>query len=147
MKRPHRRPPPDRAPAGVMTACGLWLGPRGIVAALVDGSGRARSCSVALTDDARSGLVLWLAAAGAELVVVETLLPADPICFLARHAGVTVWIVSRPLVAALRQAAGLTHRGARPSAALLARLPAIPWLRSFLRRLEPPDDERQIPLL
>jgi len=31
--------------------------------------------------------------------------------------------------------------------ALLARLPAIPWLRSLLRRLEQLDDERQITLL
>jgi hypothetical protein len=27
---------------------------------------------------------------------------------------------------------------------MLARLPSIPWLRSLLRRLEPPDDERQL---
>jgi hypothetical protein len=130
-----------------MTACGLWLAPRGLVAVLVDGTGRARSCSVAFTDDARSGLALWLAAAGADLVVDETLIEADPIAHLARRAGVTVWIAGPPLVAALRLAAGIAHRGPRLSAALLARLPTIPWLRSLLRRLEPPHDERQIPLL
>jgi hypothetical protein len=65
----------------------------------------------------------------------------------ARRAGVTVWVAGPPLVAALRHAAGITRRGARPSAAMLARLPAIPWLRSLLRRLEPPDDGRQIPIL
>ena len=130
-----------------MTACGVWPAPRGLVAVLVDDAGRARACSVAFADDARSGLALWLAAAGADLVVDETLLAADPIAHVARHAGVTVWIAGPPLVEALRHAAGITRRGARLSAAMLARLPSVPWLRSLLRRLEPPDDQRQIPLL
>lgn len=130
-----------------MTACGVWLAPRGLVAVLVDGAGHARPCSVALTDDARSGLALWLAAAGADLVVDEALLEADPIAHVARCAGVTVWVAGPPLLAGLREAAGITRRGARLSAAMLARLPTIPWLRSLLRRLEPPVDERQITLL
>jgi hypothetical protein len=130
-----------------MTACGVWLAPRGLVAVIVDRAGRTRSCTVALTDDARSGLALWLAAAGADLVVDEALLEADPIADVARRAGVTVWIAGPPLVGALRCAAGITRRGPRPAAALLARLPDIPWLRSLLRRLEPRHDERQITLL
>ncbi len=84
---------------------------------------------------------------GAELVLDETLLEADRLALIARRAGVTVWIASAPLLPALRLAAGITHRGARPSAALLARLPAIPWLRSQLRRLDAVDDPRQITLL
>jgi hypothetical protein len=51
------------------------------------------------------------------------------------------------LVAALREAAGITRRGARPSAAMLARLPVIPRLRSLRCRIEPPEDELQIPIL
>jgi hypothetical protein len=93
-----------------MTACGVWLAPRGLVAVLVDDSGRARACSVAFTDDARSGLALWLAAAGADLVIDETILEADPIADVARRAGVTVWIAGPPLVEALRHAAGITRR-------------------------------------
>ncbi len=130
-----------------MTACGVWLAPRGLVAVLVDGAGRTRSCSVAFTDDARSGLALWLAAAGADLVVDETLLEADPIADVARRAGVTVWIAGPPLVAALRHVAGITRRSGRLSAAMLARLPSVPWLREQLRRLDAPDDPRQITLL
>lgn len=130
-----------------MSACGVWLAPRGPLAVLINSAGHARSCSVAFTDDARSGLALWLAAAGADLVVDETLLEADPIANIARNAGVTVWVAGPPLVAALRHAAGIARRGPRLSAAMLARLPSIPWLRSLLRRLEPPDDDRQIPLL
>ena len=130
-----------------MTACGVWPTHRGLVAVLVDSNGRTRSFSVALTDDARWGLSQRLAAVGADLVLDEALLEADRIGDVAHRAGITVWIAGPPLVASLRAAAGLARRGARPSAALLARLPSIPWLRSLLRRLEPPDSDRQITLL
>jgi hypothetical protein len=130
-----------------MTGCGVWPTSRGLVAVLIDAAGRARTFSVAATDDARWGLSQRLAAVGAELVLDEALLEADPIADVAHRAGVTVWIAGPPLVAALRSAAGLTNRGARPSAALLARLPAIPWLRTLLRRFDSPDDQRQIKLL
>lgn len=130
-----------------MTACGVWLTNRGLVAVLSDGAGRARSFRAALTDDARWGLAHRLAAVGADLVVDEAILQADRIAFVARRAGVTVWVAGPPLVASLRAAAGILNRGARPSAALLARLPAIPWLRQHLHRLEHPNDERQITLL
>ena len=130
-----------------MTTCGVWLAPRSLVAVLVDHSGRARSCSVALTDDARAGFALWLAAARADLVVDQPLLEADPIAHLALRAGVTVWIAGPPLVPALRLAAAITRRSPRLSAAMLARLPTVPWLRSFLRRLGPPNAERQLALL
>ena len=130
-----------------MTACGVWPRNRGLVAVVIDDAGHSRSCSVAFTDDARWGLVHWLAAARADLVVDEALLDVDPIADVARRAGVSVWIAGPPLVAALRHAAGITRRGAQASAALLARLPAVPWLREQLRHLEPSADERQIPLL
>lgn len=130
-----------------MTACGVWPTHRGLVAVLIDTNERSRSFSIAPTDDARWGLSQRLAAVGADLVLDEALLEADRLGDVARRAGVTVWIAAPPLVASLRAAAGLARRGARPSAALLARLPAIPWLRSLLRRLEPPDDDRQITLL
>jgi hypothetical protein len=87
-----------------------------------------------------------LAAVGADLVLDEALLD-ERLAQAARHAGLTVWIAGPPLVEALRAAAGITRRGARPSAALLARLPAIPWLRSLLRRPDTPKEERQIKLL
>ena len=130
-----------------MTACGVWPTSRGLVAVLIDSAGRARSFHLAPTDEARWGLAQRLAAVGAELVLDEALVESDRIATAARRAGVTVWIAGPPLVGALRCAAGIARRGARPSAALLARLPAIPWLRSLLRRLEPPVDDRQITLL
>ena len=130
-----------------MTACGVWPTSRGLVAVLIDTAGRARSFSVADTDDARWGFSQRLAAVGADLVLDEALPEANRIADVARRAGIAVWIAGPPLVHSLRCAAGITRRKARPSAALLARLPAIPWLRSHLRRLEPPGDERQFPLL
>ena len=112
-----------------MTACGVWPSSRGLVAVLIDPGGRARSFSVADTDAARWGLSQRLAAVGADLVLDEALLEPNRIGAVARRAGVTVWIAGSPTVDALRCAAGITRRGARPSAALLARLPAVPWLR------------------
>ena len=131
-----------------MTACGVWLGRRGLVAVLADGGGRiSLAVTLAPTDGARWGLAQRLAAVGAGLVIDEAHLPADPVAFVVRRAGVRVWVAEPPLVASLRCAAGITRSPARLSAALLARLPAIPWLREHLRPLEPEDDPRQIPLL
>jgi len=130
-----------------MPACGVWPTSRGLVAVLIDSAGRARSFSVADSDNARWGLSHRLAAVGADLVLDQALLESNRIADVARRAGVTVWIAGPPLIDALRCAAGITHRGARPSAALLARLPAVPWLRTLLRRLEQPDEDRQITLL
>jgi hypothetical protein len=131
-----------------VSACGVWLGRRGLAAVLADGGGRVRlAITVALTDAARWGLAQRLAAVDAELVVDEAHLPADPIAFIAQRAGVRVWVAGPPLVGSLRCAAGLTRGPPRTAAALLARLPAIPWLRDHLRALETADDPRQIPLL
>lgn len=131
-----------------MSACGVWFGRRGLAAVLADGGGRIRlSTTIPASHDARAALVELLSAVDADLVVEEPLLPADPIALVARRAGVRVWVAGPPLVASLRIAAGIDRGAPRASAALLARLPAIPWLRSHLRRLDPADDPRQVPLL
>ena len=131
-----------------MTACGVWLGRRGLAAVLVDAGGRVRlATTIPTTPSARADLVALLAGTHADLVVDEAHLAADPIAFVARTAGVRVWVVGAPLVASLREVAGVARGPPRASAALLARLPAIPWLRAHLRRVEPADDPRQVPLL
>lgn len=131
-----------------MTACGVWLGRRGLAAVLADGGGRVRfAITIARTDAARWGLAQRLAALGADLVIDEAHLPADSIALAARHAGVRVWVAGPPIVGSLRAVAGLARGPPRASAALLARLPAIPWLRTHLRRLQSEDDPRQISLL
>lgn len=131
-----------------MTACGLWLGRRGLAAALADGGGRIRlATTIPPAHGARTALVELLAAVDADLVLDEALLPADPIAFVALRAGVRVWVAAPPLVASLREVAGVARGPPRASAALLARVPAIPWLREHLRPLEPHDDPRQVQLL
>jgi len=131
-----------------MTACGVWPASRGLVAVLVDGAGRVCfTAAVACTDSARWGLAQRLAAVGADLVVDESHLPADPIAFAARRAGVRVWVAGPPLVGLLRAVTGAARGPPKSSAMLLARLPAVPWLRTHLRRLEPEDDPRQVTLL
>ncbi len=125
--------------------CGLWLARRRLVAAVVAPGGEARRIiRAALTDDARFGLVEYLAAAGTELVAAEALARVDLMPSQAARRGLVVWTVSDGLVAALLGAAAI--RDPARAAMLLARLPLIPLLRASLRRLAPPD-ERQLPLL
>lgn len=127
--------------------CGLVLAPRRLVAVLLGpGGGARRVLRAALTDDARFGLVQYLAAVGAELVVPDGLLAADPVARRAVEPGLVVWLAPHALVSALAQAAAITDPGRL--AAVLARLPRIPLLRAQLRRLAAPRrDPRQVPLL
>ncbi len=97
-----------------------------------------------LTDDARFGLVEYLAAAGAELVATEALARMDLMPVQAARRGLVVWTVGDALVAALLRAAAIRDPGR--AAALLARLPVIPLLRGSIPRLVSPD-RRQLPLL
>jgi hypothetical protein len=132
----------DRARGG---GCGLWRARRRLVAAVLGPSGEARRViRAALTDEARFGLVEYLAAAGAELVATDALTRVDLMPVQAARRGLAVWTASDALVAALLRAAAI--RDPARAAALLARLPVIPLLRSSIRRLVPPD-RRQLPLL
>ncbi len=128
-----------------LVTCGLWLARRRLVAAVVGPGDEARRVIRAvLTDDARFGLVEYLAAAGAELVATEALARMDLMPVQAARRGLVVWTVGDALVAALLRAAAI--RDPARAAALLARLPVIPLLRSSVRRLVLPD-RRQLPLL
>jgi len=128
-----------------LVTCGLWLARRRLVAAVLGPrGGTCRVLRAALTDDARFGLVEYLAAAGAELVATEALARADLTPVQAARRGLAVWSAGDALVAALLGAAAI--RDPVRAAALLARLPVIPLLRGSIRRLVLPD-RRQLPLL
>lgn len=125
--------------------CGLWLVRRRLVAVLVGPEGRARRViRAALTDEARFGLVEYLAAAGAELVATEALARVDLMLVQAARRGLAVFTAGDDFVAALLGAAAI--RDPARAAALLARLAITPLLRVSLRRLALPDT-RQLPLL
>jgi len=131
---------------GRPVTCGLWLARRRLVAAMVGPEGEARRViRAAFTDDARFGLLEYLAATGTtELVATEALIRVDLLPSQAARRGLVVWTVGDGLVAALLGAAAI--RDPARAATLLARLPVIPLLRASLRRLAPPDT-RQLPLL
>ncbi len=133
------------ARGGRLVTCGLWLARRRLVVVVLGpGGGARRVIRAALTDDARFGLVEYLAAAGAEVVATEALTRVDLAPVQAVRCGLAVWTAGDALVAALLGAAGI--RDPVRAATLLARLPVIPLLRSSIRRLVVPD-RRQLPLL
>jgi hypothetical protein len=130
-----------------MTTCGLWLVKRRLVAVLVGpGDEPRRLIRSALTPDARFGLLEYLIAAETEIVAAEALARVDLLPQHAARRGLVVWAAGDGLVAALLRAAAI--RDPARAAALLARLPGIPLLRSSLRRLAPQDAQaRQLPLI
>jgi hypothetical protein len=129
---------------GARVTCGLWLARRRLVVAVLGREGPRRLIRAALTDDARFGLIEYLTAVGAELVSTEALTRVDLTPVQAVRRGLSVWTAGDALVAALLGAAAI--RDPVRAAALLARLPASPLLRSSIRRLATPD-RRQLPLL
>lgn len=119
-------------------SCGLVLGPRSIVAVLLGERGLPRrAIRAALTDDARSGLVAYLAALDAEIVVTDDFLHGDDIAHRAVHAGLGVSVVPAALLDAICRAAAITDPAR--AAGVLARLPRIPFLRAQIRRLRAED--------
>jgi hypothetical protein len=125
--------------------CGLWLARRRLVVAVLGPRVEDRRViRAALTDDARFGLLEYLAAAGAELVATEALARMDLTPAQAARRGLAVWTAGDALVAALLGVAAI--RDPVRAATLLARLPVIPLLRTSIRRLAS-TDRRQLPLL
>jgi hypothetical protein len=128
------------------TTCGLVLVPRRLVAVVLGPSGEARrAVRVALTDEARYGLVEYLAAADAEVIVADSLARGDPVVRRAARARLVLWAAPDGLVAAIAGAAAINDPAR--VAAMLARLPRIPLLRAHLRRLAISIEPRQVPLL
>lgn len=125
-----------------MTACGLWLAQRRLIAALVGPAGEThRIIRSALTTDARFGLLEYLVAAETEIVAAEALVHCDLLPQHAARRGLVVWAAGDSLVAALLRAAAI--RDPARAAALLARLPGIHLLRPSLHRLAPQDATAQ----
>lgn len=131
-----------------MSPCGLWRTPRRLLAVVLDEHGRPRPpISVALTDDARWGLLVWLQSQGYhDVVLTDALARGDPIGPIALTLGVRLWVVPASVVEGVRQVTELTKRAPKHTAALLARWPGAPALRSYLRAAVPDLDDRQLGL-
>ena len=126
--------------------CGIVLAPRRLVAVLLQPGGEARrAIRAALTDDARAGLLQYLAHAGVEVVLTDGLLRTEPIAQRLAAADLPIWVAPDALVTAVARAAAITDP--TRTAALLARLPAVPLLRAQLRRYVAVSEPRQVPLL
>jgi hypothetical protein len=132
-----------------MSACGLWLSRRRLVAVVVDDDGRPAPPLLATTDDERWELLAHVDTVhglDCALILPDDLLRADPVARFAVTRGHLIWTAPRQLVDALRAAAGL--RAASRIAAMLGRLAITPGLRSHLRRIDGAVlDRRQLPLL
>jgi hypothetical protein len=68
-----------------VTTCGLWLARRSLVDVLVSAGQARRTIRAAMTDDARFGLLEYMAAAETEIVTTEALARVD---VLPAQAGV-----------------------------------------------------------
>jgi hypothetical protein len=134
-----------------MTSCGLCLSRRRLVAVVVDDDGRAAPALVAAnTEDALWGLLEHLDGVhglDCELVLPEDLLRLESLSRFARERGQSLWVAPQPLVAAIRDAAGLATGPPARLAAMIARLVLVPGFRGHLRRPPQHQDRRQLPLL
>ena len=106
-----------------MSPCGLWRSPRRLLAVVLDEHGRPRPpISIALTDDARLGLLAWLQSKGLrDLVLTDALARGDPIGRMALALGIRVWVLPAPVVADVRQATAWPRRAPKSPAAPLVR--------------------------
>ena len=134
-----------------MAACGIWISRNRLVAVVVDDDGRATPTILAAMDDEERWALLEYVNAvhglDCALVLTDDLLKADDgICRFALDRGHDLWAAPRPLVEAIRLAAGLATSS--HVAAMIARLVIVPGFRSYLRRIDRGAyDCRQLSLL
>jgi hypothetical protein len=126
-----------------MISCGIMPTSKRLVAVVLDDAGRARKpIHAASSKAAAEALVEYLVEEiHAEIVLVE-ILATEPIGLASAATG-RLWIAPTNLVETVRRAAALSPRR---TAAMLARLPRDPALRSQLRRKAAPDP-KQLALL
>lgn len=128
--------------------CGVWSTPRRLIAVLErSGTVVGTPAAIAKTREARWGFVTWLSATGAGAIVLTDELSGDGLIPLSLEAGLHVWLAPLQLVEGVRVAAALSRRPPRYTAALLARWPACPGLRPYLRQVPTrAEDRRQLAL-
>ena len=135
-----------------MTACGIWLSRKRLVAVVVDDEGRAApALYAAMGDEERWALLERIDAThglDCELVIPDDLVKSDAISRFALERGQELWAAPWLLVDAVRRVAGLTSGPPGRVAAMIARLAIVPGFRGHLRPVDRPIcDHRQLPLL
>lgn len=136
-------------PADEKRACGIWAKKRGFIAVILEPDGSVRRpISVASIDDARWGLIEYLAVEPTVVVLSEAFCRKDPLGNLALRRGLDLYLAPTHLVELLKSANGLRDdRKPNLCAAMLARLATHPTSRAYLRRLFLDPDPRQIRLI
>ena len=129
-----------------MSVCGLWQGPRRLVAVILDDEGYpCPPLTVPLSPANTHHLLAYLAA-----LDIGTLILSDrsyPLIIQALALKLPLRLVPDSLLDAIRTASGHNHRPARNTALMLARWHTIPTLRPYLREFRPPPvPEKQLPL-
>jgi len=76
------------------------------------------------------------------LVVDEEVLRESAALARVLGRGVALCIVPTEVLAAARELVGLRSPSPAKTAALLARLPSVPWLAGFLRRADPAPESQ-----
>jgi hypothetical protein len=128
-----------------VSCCGVWHTPRRLVTVVVDRNGvPAPPISVPRTDDARWAFIASLPVPPRALVLTDALARDDPIARIAARQGVRVWLAPSSVVEGVRDLVGVARRHPKMSAVLLARWPAVPVLRGYLRLAAPDLDQRQM---
>jgi hypothetical protein len=128
---------------------GVWRRAGALVASVVESDGRRvhSLLNIARIDDQYWSCLDELereVGLDFDLVLPEDLVCTDALASIALERRISIWVVPRSLVAAIRALLG-TGPPLRMATAI-ARLPLAPALRGHLRRLAPPD-RRQLCLL
>jgi hypothetical protein len=129
-----------------MSVCGLWQGPRRLVAVILDEDGyQRRPITVPLSPANTHHLLAYLAAIDIGMLI----LPERSHTLIAQALALPLPLRLVPdyLLDAIRTASGHNHRPPRNTALMLARWHTIPTLRPYLREFRPPPvPEKQLPL-
>ena len=127
--------------------CGVWPSGNGVTAVVVSGEAVVgKPVRFGKEDDACFGFISHLVALDAFALVVPEPLLAHPIVLRTRSSSLEVWVATRPLLEALRRVSGLRPTQTSALAAMLARAPAVPFFRPWMRRLNQTEPSQQLPL-
>ena len=130
-----------------MHAYGIWISPRLIHACLASDLDRLEpTMRLGRSTDGWHLLASCLTTAHADLVMAAEHASREQGLDIVRRRGATVWLVPRELVAISQLTDATRSPTPQRMAGILARLPTISGLGSWLKRLGPIVESRQMKL-